>query len=303
MRKRNQLIVFLLITFAYIFLVLTASTDPAELERYHVTQMQVRLWSVALLVPIVAIWFGAFYGYSKFKNYADTIEDSADGQALQKLSKGLMVLAFSLPTLALVGAIFSHISVSAPEYLGPAVIVRQILNIGFPLLAFVIIGDAAGDLVSQLRRRKRSQQNNKPIIFTVIAASSIFTGFIVALADESARPTNIYSYPIWFVVFAAVIPYLYMWYRGLAAAYNLNFYSKNVHGLIYKQAFNYLSAGLCAVIVVAIAPQMLTVLTPQLESLQFTSLVFFIYVLVAVYAVGYGLIAVGAKRLKRIEEV
>lgn len=303
MSQRNQLAVFLLIIAVYICSVFLLPPDPATLQKYHFSEAQAYLLSLTVAAPMVAIWLSAFYGYVTFRKYAKAIDDSPDGKPLYKLSKGLMLLAFSLPTLAAVGSIFNYLARDTPDYLPVAVLIRHLLVIGFPLVAFILIGSAAEELLGQLKRKKNFLQNHKSLALIVITASSIFAGFTVALAGQNAAPKNIYSFPIWFVIISTVIPYLYMWYRGLTAVYSINFYRKHVKGLVYKKSFVYLSAGLGVVIALAVTLQFLTVLSPQLQRLHFTPLLLIVYALIALYALGYGLIALGAKKLKKIEEV
>ena len=303
MKKSNQFIIFLIITLAYVSLAFLLPADPAALQKFHLTQTQANWINLSFIVPLVAVWLSAFYGYITFHGYAESIKDSADGKILHRLSIGLMVLAFSLPTLALIGAIFNYLAIGHPDYLKTLVVLRQIAVVGFPLAAFIIISNSTEMLAQQIKRKTSLLHKHGALALLIIVASSMFCGMIVALMDDNAAPKNLYSFPIWAVIALLVIPYLYLWYRGLAAVYNLIFYRRNVKGHLYKQSFGYLASGLGTVIVLAILIQIATVMTPQLQRLHFTPLLFMVYGLIALYALGYGLIAVGAKKLTRIEEV
>lgn len=303
MKKSNQFIIFLLITLIYVWVTLSLPVDPAALQRYHLNQVQAIWTNLSVIIPLAAVWLSAFYGYITFRSYAENIKDSVDGEVLHKLSTGLMILAFSLPLLALIGAVFSHLAAGHPKYLGVMVVVRHIFVVGFPLAAFMIISNATELLVKQIKRRTSFLQNHNLLSLLVIIASSLFCGVIVALMDENAAPKNLYSFPAWAVILLLVVPYMYLWYRGITAVYNLYFYRKHVKGHLYKKSFGYLAFGLGTVIVLAILIQLATVLTPQLQRLHFTPLLFMVYALIALYALGYGMIAAGAKRLTKIEEV
>lgn len=303
MRKRNQLVLFLLITLVYICTVFLLPTDPATLHKYNLTQTQARLLNLTVVIPLVAVWLSAFYGYITFRNYAESIKTSDDGEVLYKLSTGLMVLAFSLPTLGLVGSVFSYFAVNHTDYLQAGVILRQVLAVGFPLVAFIMISNATELLARQVKHKTNFLQNHRLLALAIIAASSLFSWITISLMDDNAAPRNIYSFPEWVVVLTVIIPYLYLWYRGLTAVYNLVLYRRYVKGHLYKRSFGYLAFGLGAVIVLAILIQIATVLTPQLQRLHFTPLLFIVYGLIALYALGYGMIAVGAKKLTKIEEV
>jgi hypothetical protein len=303
MSKSRQLIIFLLLILAYICLVFIFPADPAILKKYHLSYSQAILLNFTVLIPLAAVWLSAFYGYITFRGYAEKIKDSTDGRILHKLSTGLMVLAFSLPILAVVGSTFNYLAMGNPDYLKVAVVIRHVIAVGLPLAAFIIISDATEELASQIKRRANIFKNHRLMSFIIIVAGSIFSWIIVTLVEHNAAPKNIYSFPVWFVVLFTVVPYLYLWYRGIMAAYNLQFYRKHVKGHLYKKSFAYLALGLATVIGLAITIQLLSVLTPQLQRLHFTPLLFIVYTLVALYALGYGLIAVGAKKLTKIEEV
>lgn len=303
MKKSNQFIIFLLITLTYVCTTLLLPADPATLQKYHLTQNQAIWINLSVIMPLVVVWLSAFYGYITFHAYAESIKDSIDGKALHKLSTGLMVLAFSLPTLALIGTAFSHFAAGHPDNLRVVVVLRHLFVVGLPLAAFIIISNSTELLVKQIKRRTSFLQNHSLLSLTVIIASSLFCGVIVALMDDNAAPKNIYSFPVWAVILLLVVPYLYLWYRGLSAVYNLYFYRKYVKGHLYKKSFGYLAFGLGTVIVLAVLIQLATVLTPQLQRLHFTPLLFMVYTLVVLYALGYGMIAAGAKKLTKIEEV
>jgi len=303
MRKNNQLTLFLLLVVVYICTVFLPPIDPEIIEKYHLSLTSAYLLSLSIVVPLVAVWICAFYGYWALKRYAETVKDTIEGRGLGQLAKGLMILAFSLPTLASVASIFNYLAESSPQYLQIMVIIHQLIIIAFPLVAFMMISNGAEELTSRLKKKMKALQNYKLLSLLIIVFSSLFCWTIIALADKNASPQGVYSLPEWLIVVAVVVPYLYMWYRGIMAVYYLSFYKDHVRGHVYKQAFGYLSQGLAAVILLAICIQFLAVLTPQLQRLNFTPILIILYILVAMYALGYGMIAVGAKKLKRIEEV
>lgn len=112
-----------------------------------------------------------------------------------------------------------------------------------------------------------------------------------------------YYLPDWLLVTTIIIPYLFVWFYGMRAAAHLAFYRKNVSGVVYKQALGYLAVGLGTVIVSSMALRFLVSLTTLLNSLSLKILLILLYALIFVIASGYIFIAVGAKKLKRIEEV
>jgi hypothetical protein len=66
---------------------------------------------------------------------------------------------------------------------------------------------------------------------------------------------------------------------------------------------NLLAKGIGGVILISILIQFLTTASARLNRLNLTPLLIIVYCLLLLYGIAYGFIAVGAKRLKRIEEV
>src|SRR5690242_12023461 len=69
----------------------------ATLQRLELSDLQYRLISLSVLIPLVLIWFAAFYGYAKLRAYTNLIKDSPDGKYVACITTGLMVLAIGLP--------------------------------------------------------------------------------------------------------------------------------------------------------------------------------------------------------------
>jgi uncharacterized membrane protein len=80
-------------------------------------------------------------------------------------------------------------------------------------------------------------------------------------------------------------------------------YAKKIKGLLYKRALNRLAAGIATVIGSSIFIQFINIVFAYKNNGSLGSLLVLIYLLLAVEAIGYILIASGAKNLKRIEEI
>lgn len=294
---------FLLIIVAYFCVVLLPDPASTTLQKFHLTSSEARLLNLSILIPMSLIWFAAFYGSWTLKKYSHKIEDTPDGRGLRKLAKGLMVLAFSLPIMAGIGATVGHLIAVYPEHGSTFRVVRHIISISLTFVAFLWISAGAEELSRRIRKRTNLLNNHKLLAPFLIITSTLFGWLIVAIATRYHDPSSIYSMPQWFVVMGVIIPYLYIWYRGLTAVYYLNFYGTHVKGHVYRRAFGYLAKGFASVIIVAIVIQFITATSPQLQRLNFTPILIVVYSLIALYAVGYGMIAAGARKLKKIEEV
>ena len=80
-------------------------------------------------------------------------------------------------------------------------------------------------------------------------------------------------------------------------------YSRRAPGTLYRKTWNLLAIGIASIIIMQIVIQYTTTLSSQFDEFKLLRLLLTIYVLLAMLSVGYLLIALGAKRLKKIEEV
>lgn len=104
-------------------------------------------------------------------------------------------------------------------------------------------------------------------------------------------------------MFTIIVPYLYAWFMGLMSCYEIIMYSQRIKGLLYKRALNRLAGGIGAVIGSSIFIQFINVVYAYKTNSSLGPLLILIYLLLVVEAIGYILIANGAKNLKRIEEI
>ena len=90
---------------------------------------------------------------------------------------------------------------------------------------------------------------------------------------------------------------------GAVAVRNLTKYQRDVKGVIYKQSLANLTRGIGLIVSLSIGIQLLTTLIEGVDSTDFRLIVLTIYILLAFYALSFGLVASGARRLKKLEEV
>jgi hypothetical protein len=94
-----------------------------------------------------------------------------------------------------------------------------------------------------------------------------------------------------------------IWYKGLTAVFDLFLYQRRITGKIYKESLRYLAAGILVVIVTSVGTRVLTTISTSLSGFNLTPLLLVVYALVLLNAAGFLLIAFGANKLRRIEEV
>jgi hypothetical protein len=293
--------IFFALVALYIILAFSLPTDPEILKKYDISQNNARWLNLTIIAPITLVYFTALYGFLRFKAYADNVKKTKEGKPLQLLATGLMVLAFGLPIASILGSIISYFQFSHPDLLALSTITRNYVALLFPFVAFTYIARGAEQLVATLKDKKVI---TNPVLALIgpIVLSSLFTWLI------TSRPQSSITEPVYYmsnllVILTLAIPYVYIWCVAIKAARNLYFYKDCVRGRIYKRALDNVTKGIFVITILSILVQLITTLSEKINRLDLTPLLLLLYVLVALYALGYGLLARGAKKLKQIEEV
>lgn len=283
----------------YAAVVLLLPADPAVLERYDITQAGARLLNLSIIVPAEAIWFTALYGYIRLKSYARLISESAEGAPFNRLADGLGILALSLPLRGVVSAILNHLAINDPGLETVATVVSNYTGLAFALVSFMLIASGARGLLLSLHSRQGDGLISNYAVLALVLLSSIFTWLILS----GPTGTDAYETPDWVVILTLAVPYLFAWYQGALATYRLYIYKSRVSGLLYRQAFGNIAAGIGLILLLSILIQLITTISERLNRWDLTPVLLLVYLLVLLYAVGFGLVARGAKKFKKIEEV
>jgi hypothetical protein len=286
----------------YLATVFLIPIDPNTLEKYHVSGTQARLLNTAVVIPMIGIWFVAFYGFSRISSYAQAVRDTHEGPPFHAMAAGLLISVLGLPFASIIGAILGRYAVLHPDALPMVTIIRNYIGVMLTLLAFYLIGNGA-EALARLVKGRRPRLGHPAWTIGFIICSSLFTWLITARPEGAAMEPSAYYLPDWLIVATIAVPYLYVWYRGAVAAYCIYFYQKNTKGTLYRRALGSFSAGIAVVIGASVFIQFLTTFSERVNRLNLTPILGIIYLLLVLWAVGYGLIARGAKKLKTLEDV
>lgn len=301
---RKPLTHYLMFTGLYFLLAIFMPPVNETMVAYHLNPLQYHVLLFVVILPIIPIWFAAFYGYDKLRAYADSIKKTAEGEDFAQLAAGAGWLAYSLPIPAIISIILKTSANYHAGFHPAAIIISNYLNLLLPLIAFSILSNSARALTTHANMRIAIGQA-KGMIIAFVTLGVLFCYFtfrhfnLISLNSVD----NAYYLPVWLAVMSIIIPYLYAWFIGLLAAYEITLFAKQTRGLIYRQALSYLGYGVAAVIISSIALQYLLSLAPKNSSLSLNYLLAGVYIIQIIAALGYSLIAFGATRLKKIEEV
>ena len=302
MGRKYYWYIFIILIVAYVAAVFLVPTDPHTLQKYHVSESQAKLINASVVIPIIAIWCTAFYGFSRIKSYAVAVRHTPEGGPFNALAAGLMISVMGLPLTSVVSTILNRLAVLHPDLLPTVTIMRNYLGVILALLAFYLIGNGA-EALTHLVKNKRTSLGHQAWVIAFVVCGCVFSWLIMAHRAGGNGQQSAYYLPDWLILTTIAIPYTYVWYRGAVAAYSIYFYQKNINGTLYKRALGSFSAGIAVVIGASIFIQVLTTFSERLNRLHLTPVLGIIYLLLVMWAIGYGLIAKGAKKLKTLEDV
>lgn len=283
-------------------LLLPVNTLNAEF--YHTTITDYRLLSILVNLPLIMVWFVAFWGYTRLKSYVRALGKAKEAKGYRLLTKGMAWLACVLPVTAIIDRLLSGLSDNHPKAHDTTLIISNYFNLLLPFVAFIIIFVAAKVLLKSQKPAVREAQS--PVLMAVfLLFGALYCYLILKTADLTSltSSSNIYTLPVWLIIVSLIIPYLYSWFIGLLASYDLLLLSRNIPGVLYKRALAYLTSGLIAIILSFITIQYLTALWPLKQHLVFNYQLVIITLFRIIGGFGFILLAVGANKLKRIEEV
>lgn len=300
-------VILILLIAAYATLILKVPLGSnGAIDHYGITDDQARLLSLTIIIPYALIWCTAFFGFVKVKQYATLVGKSKDGKALKTISDGLMLLAFSLPLNAIASTIRNYINSRHAALTPTATIMYNYFTLALTLAGIWLIANGAKRLAGTLEKKRYDL--SQTVVASVFTAFCIFYTYLTLTDPARQTPgqlTGIAAYymPDFLVFSTIVVPYICVWYLGLGAAYNIRLYRKNAKGILYRKALGYLAGGIAFVVLSLMVLRLTTSITSFLNDLSLQFLLAFIYMLLVVIGIGYALIAAGAKRLKKIEEV
>jgi hypothetical protein len=290
--------------FIYVVLLLTTPFTPSP--QLDITRQTLRLLEVFIALMYLAAWQAAIYAYNRLANYSAAIKNSKESKGFRMLASSILILVVSLIAATFVSSINSHLAASGHRS-SFLVILTNYLYV-FPFLyAFWSFWTGSRYLASKVR------SGVSPIAVIVLCSilvifmyfwlDSIFTNMLRTASADPRIPATYYLKDS-LIVLTIVIPSFLAWLLSIGTILNLDNYTRRVEGLIYRRALSALSWGIWAVIASSVFLQGLQSLgTARLIKLGLVKLILIIFALLTLQLLGYALVALGAKRLNKIETV
>lgn len=273
--------------------------DPHTLQQLHVTNVTYRLAIVVLLVPYGVIWYAAFYAFAKLKEYASLIHGSEDGASFRKIMIGMGILAYGLIIPTIISLILNNIAGHHHGFKSVAVVTTNYLSM-LVLVAFFPMSNGT----HMLSNFKEGRMKLLGVYLFELLFIGLSVSFTYLVMHYHAHNPSVYylNKPLLLTTF--VVPYLFGWFIALLSAFEFWMYAKNVTGLLYKRALRLFGYGIATVILGSITIQFMenTFIIAKVSK-SISALVVFDYIVLVIIATGLVLMAMGTKKLKKIEEV
>jgi hypothetical protein len=289
----------------YILQATLVSVDPSTLTKYRISEINLRLLSLAIEIPYIIIWIIALVGYMRLRSYAEAIKNEKDGQAFYQMSHGLLLIVIWLPANAIINNAFTQIYRFHPQYTAALIRTSNYLELIILSIGFYLLYSGSQKLLSFISRAQITV--NFAIVIAYIAFSAIYTYLVLhdparALPTKGLKTATYYEHD-WLIIFTIIIPRLVYWFLGIQAAYNIYLYQKKVKGKIYKNGLNTLAIGILGIIGTTIFLRILQSITVTLIKFSLSWLLVLIYFLLIIMCIAYVYLAKGSKKLLRLEEL
>jgi hypothetical protein len=291
---------FSILSLVYVLLSIGLPPVAATLKAYHLSATGYRVLVLLIALPVVAMWFAAFYGYAQLEQYAQTIKKTPDGKAFASIGRGLRWLAWGLPITSLAGNVLGGVAHEYPHFGSMAIIVTHYTSLIISVIAFTIINTGTRGLTDATGKQPSLAATRGLMVSFIFLA---ITYCYVTIRTVQTQAANPYQLPMWLILLTIVIPYLYAWLMGLLASYEISLYRRHIRGVFYKRALNLVAGGMGLTILSSIVLQYLTSSSPYLRRINLNWVLLIVFAVLMLYAAGFLLIAVGATKLKKIEEV
>ncbi|MDB5169372.1 MAG: hypothetical protein JWO41_728 [Candidatus Saccharibacteria bacterium] len=304
LRSVHPLIACAVLGILYLLLVSIFPANADSMTQYGWSSTEYHTIYLMIVIPMVATWFAAFYGYNWVRSYAKSIENTAEGDSYRQLANGVGWLALSLPVPTIASLILNSIANAHPGFHASAIIISNYIALILPLFAFAVIGNAARMLTATASIRI-SLAGARSVIFMFVLLGVAFCYLILKHFDlgSPASNNNPYFMPIWIMLLTIIVPYLYAWFVGLLAAYEFSVLATKTRGVLFSQALKLFALGLVTVIGSSIVLEYISSAAPRSGHLELNGRLLATYVFRIAAGIGFLLIAQGARRLRKIEEV
>lgn len=293
-----------IVAFSYIALALLLPANHIAQRDYHLSSGAYHALLFVVVLPLIGIWLGAFYSYARLKQYSHAVAETPEGVEFEKIGNGFRWLAWGSAVIAILTLLLNAIANEHPGFHAFSIIVANYGSLIVPLVGYSMISSGSRGLnISQRITISSKGAKVLVVLFMLIGVAYCFITFQRLNLHAMTASDNPYYLPAWIMITSVIVPFLYTWFIGFLAAYEMYLYSKHVDGVLYQRAIRALSFGIIAVIASSIVVQYLRSAIPRTGHLSLNATLLIINIIYVFMAAGYIFISLGARQLRKIEEV
>lgn len=300
MHKLRLIALVVLLWGLYCGITLLTPQDPSVADRYNISPIMLNFIIVSVTLPYLVCWLFAALGWLYMREFTRKQPPGVERSGFAKITWGLLALVASLVVPTVVRAVYTYI-VNDTSSAGWN-IVSNYLGIVFPLLGFLLMFIGSAQITSKITPKITWVAKATTAFFPVVMFSIFYLIMVFAnparqtSADPLVEPT--YFLPDSLIISTIIVPVIATWFFGLLLVLNLQHYS-HYSKKIYRPALASFYNGIIVIVATIILTQVLASLGDnRLNNLNLSAILVVLYVFLGLIALGFGLIAHGAKRLQ-----
>jgi len=288
----------------YILLIFLLPASKTVMRTYSLEPFQYHILLLLVTLPYMLVWISACLAYVRLRQYTKLLKKTPEGGDYWHITRGIMYLAYGLPIVAILSLLINSVGNHVSELKAASIIMVNYLSLLVPLVAYSTLRKGTHGLVERNKLRfSLNDMRTIVIALVLIGVAYCYFTFRKLNLDSIGSADNPYYLPAWLMITTIIVPYLYAWFSGLLAAYELVLFGRQVQGVLYRQAVRWVASGVAGVVAGGVALQYLRTVVPRTGHLSINTAFLFAFTAYVILIVGFVLIIIGASKLKRIEEV
>lgn len=304
--KRLSLSTKIFIAAAVIYgaLVFLLPTNAATQANLGLSDAQYSLMLLLLRLPLILLASLMFYAYRRMHTYTQSIKDTPEGKHFGAITRGLAVMVWGILGFSILSAFMNSYANVNPDFRSTSLIITNYLYVIMTITSLSLISAGAHQLAHNAKAvLSIGHLRALVLLFVFFGVTFCFLISGRLQGSEAFNSFNAYYLPNILVWSTIVIPYLYAWFLGVFAAMELLLVARSTSGIIYRRALQYVAVGLVTFIAAMVVLQYFRSVIPRTGQLRLGFTLFFAYGIYLLGAISALVIARGAKRLQRIEEI
>lgn len=221
----------------YIALIFLLPPSNKVMSSYGISSMEYNVLMVLVALPYILVWIGGFLAYARLQQYTNLLKRTPEGGDFQQITQGIKYLAYGLPLVAVLTICLNSLGNNISELKAASIIIINYISLAVPLIAYSAMRKGTHGLIERAKLRF-SLNDMRSIVIALVLIGVVYCYFTFQKLnlESVGSADNPYYLPAWLMITTVIIPYLYAWFSGLLAAYELVIFGRQVQGVLYRQA-------------------------------------------------------------------